>query len=275
MAASISITSNHSLIGFNVVVVFDSTHPIGTGTVVRVTDSGYTVVRGMSNLSYADYGPTYTVTDTEVGLDTSVTYIFIHAWGTGPTDYSSAVSSDNVLNTPSAGEFVLRSLFLPASTVIKDAEIGTLQDVSVNIRASSFSILGRPDPVVIVDTVDSEKSTLVIETKTATEASALSTLLRSASPLVLQSLLVYGVGSNGLLYFQPLSFEIKRVTRFGQEQPRRFEVSYVQVTPPIAATVFPGGSITYATTASTYSSYALMTSTVPTYFELLYGYASP
>lgn len=275
MAASIDVTSNDDLVGFNLIIVFDSSHPTGTGTVVRVTNTDYTIVRGLSNISYADYGPTYSVVDTEVGLDTSVTYIFVHTWGAGATDYSSDVSAGNVLSTPSAGDFVLRNLFLPASTLVKDVEIGTLQDVSINIRASQFSILGRPDPVVIVDTVDSEKSTLVVETTTADDAESLRLLTRSGSPLVLQSLHSYGIGTEGVLYLQPLTIDIKRVTRFGQQAYRRFEIQYVQVSPPIAATVFNPALTTYATVATTYDTYALVASLVPTYFELLYGYPSP
>lgn len=275
MPASITVSSNDDLVGFNIVVVFDSSHTTGSGTVVRVTDTDYTVVRGMDNISYADYGPTHSVVDTEVGLDVPVTYIFIHTWGSGSSDYSASTSSNNLLSAPSAGEFVLRNLFLPANAVVKDIEIGTLQDVSINIRATQFSVLGRPDPVVIVDTVDSEKSTLIVETRTADESEALRLLTRSGSPLVLQSLHSYGIGSNGLLYLQPTSIDIKRLTSFGQQAYRRFEINYVQVTPPIAATVFESTLTTYAQAASSYSSYALLSSTVPTYFELLYGYPSP
>lgn len=275
MAASINVTSNDDLVGFNVVVVFDSSHPTGTGTVIRVTNTDYVVVRGLSNISYADYGPTYSIVDTEVGLDVTVEYIFVHTWGSGATDYSADVSAGNVLSAPSAGDFVLRNLFLPASTLVKDIEIGTLQDVSINIRATQFSVLGRADPVVIVDTVDSEKSTLVVETTSADEAESLRLLTRSGSPLVLQSLHSYGVGTEGVLYLQPLTIDIKRVTRFGQQAYRRFEIQYVQVSPPIAATVFAATLTTYATVASTYDTYALLSSLVPSYFELLYGYASP
>lgn len=275
MPASIDVTSNDEIVGFNLVIVFDASHATGTGTVVRVTDTDYTVVRGLSNISYATYGPTYSVVDTEVGLDVPVTYIFVHTWGVGAADYSSDVSAGNMLSAPSAGDFVLRNLFLPATTLVKDVEIGTLQDVSINIRSAQFSILGRPDPVVIVDTVDSEKSTLIIETNTANEAESLRLLTRSGSPLVLQSLHSYGVGVEGLLYLQPLTIDIKRVTRFGQQAYRRFEIQYVQVSPPIAANVFTPPLTTYATVASEYDSYALLASLIPSYFELLYGYPSP
>lgn len=275
MAASISVSSNDDIVGFNIVIVFDSSHTTGTATVVRVTDTDYTLVRGMTNISYASYGPTYSVVDTEVGLDVPVTYVLVHTWGSGASDYSSDTSTNNTLVAPSSGDFVLRNLFLPADTVIKDVEVGTLQDVSINIRATHFSVLGRPDPVVIVDTVDSEKSTLIVETRNASEAEALRLLTRTGNPLVLQSLHSYGIGSNGLLYLQPTSIDIKRLTTFGKEAYRRFEINYVQVTPPIAATVFSSNLTTYATTASTYDTYAILTSLVPSYFELLYGYPSP
>lgn len=275
MAASITVTSNDDLVGFNIVVVFDSSHTTGTGTVVRVSNTDYTIVRGLDNISYASYGPSHSVVDTEVGLDSKVTYVFVHTWGSGATDYSAATSVDNVLSAPSAGDFVLRNLFLPASTLVKDVEVGTLQDVSINIRATQFSILGRSDPVVIVDTVDSEKSVLVIETSTADDAESLRLLTRSGSPLVLQSLHSYGIGIEGLLYLQPLTIDVKRVTRFGKQAYRRFEIQYVQVSPPIAATVFIPTLTTYATVATTYDSYALVASLIPSYFELLYGYPSP
>jgi hypothetical protein len=272
MAADIEVTSNDDLVGFNIVYTFDEDYPNGYLYAVRITPTEQSFVRGLHGITYDDFGPTYSIVDTEVGLDVPISYYIVHIW---TDEYDSpgttvVISENNTLDTPSAGDFVLRNLFLPTDEAIKDVEVGTIQDTTINIRSSEFSVLGRPDPVVIVDTVDSERSTLWIETKSQAEREEIKRLTRTGSPMMLQSLRVYDIGSSGVLYFQPKKIFIKRLTTFGEEQYRRFEIEYVQVSRPLTAVLFNTPTRSYDDIEDAYFDYLGVLAGVPNYFELLY-----
>lgn len=274
MPATITVTGNQELAGLNILVEFDSSQPTGTGTLFRVSSSTITPVRGFIDVPYTS---SYDIVDTEIGLDATFDYLFAHFWGSGASQISYATALGvSLASYITIGDFVLRNQFLPlaAASVVKNVQIGTIQDVSVNIRSTEFSVLGRSDPVVVVDTVDSTRSRLLIETETVAEREAVKTLLRYGDPLLLQSRSSYDMGTNGVLYFQPKKYDIKRLTTFGERPERRFEIEYVETRLPSSAIVFDPPTFTYTNVDDDYDAYTTLIATTYSYFRVLYGFDS-
>jgi hypothetical protein len=274
MPASLNVSYNCSLAGINVVAAFDSAHLTGTGTVYRITPGRKVPVRGMYQIPAATApGASMAVVDTEVPLDINVSYQFIHTWGPGGADFSQANSTTvNLLaGCPSVGEFVLRNLFFTEASLITDMAAGTLQDVQTKIRSGKFAVIGRSDPVVVVDAVESDTGTYRFLARDEEERELLKSLLTSGDPLAIQSADTYGIGIEGVNYFMPDSVTEVRLSEDGRFAPRAFDVDYVRISPPPFAVTFsvPGRTFEYINT--NYGTFSDVLAAFDSFYEMMYG----
>lgn len=271
MAVDLNVAGNCDLAGFNLVAIFEPLHPTGTATVYRIVDGVTTTVRGLTDLDVAVVGNSVAVVDTEAPLDTPITYQLIHRWGSGGSDWASAVTDEVTLDCPGVGDFVLRNLFYMENFLMLDVCVGTLPDGEIVIGSNEFKVLGRRDPVIIVDTLESEKGELIFLADNQPDVDQLRFMLSTGDPLLLQAKDAYDVGDNGVLYFMPKRVRPVRLNPDGRSPLRRFEVDYTRISPPPNAIVFTVPGRTYEYVDDTYATYSDVLAGVNDYYELLYG----
>jgi hypothetical protein len=250
----------------------------GTLTVNRITAAGSTPVRGLDHVTVtsANYG----VIDTEMPLDTEFFYEL--RWTDAAGTFIQRVPDSGagfLLSAIHDETFILRDLFSASQTPLTEWILGVVPSEDINVRGGIFPIIGRPDPVVVVDVKESTSSVLNVITLTRNATNDMRNLLNTADPLLVQIPAEYGIGDTsdeGVLYLQPTKTTVRRPLTDARRPERVFEISYTQVSPPPASVVFGVTGTSYRTVQNTYVNYrALKTDDVTgltrTYFQIAYG----
>jgi hypothetical protein len=128
----------------------------------------------------------------------------------------------------------LRDLHSPF--VVSDFCLGALDSFQYDIRSGVFSVLGRPAPVVVVDSRSTASGQLIfINQGSGAEGRsallALQDLFRSGHPMLLQVLSDYEVG-HGELYFQPTSINDRWIGPDARRPEHALEVNFIEIDPP-------------------------------------------
>lgn len=269
-----SLTVDSDYLGIDILGTFSTA---GYLTVTRITNLKRETVRCLdaTHVTTATYG----VVDVEMPIDVEVWYEMTWTSDTASGDNTSVVSppasgAGFVVSDTTGQSFIVRDLFKQTASFATDWTLGPLNDEEVNVRGGVFNVIGREDPVVVVDVRESIRGTMRLITTTRTASEQMREIVTSGSPLLLQIPDEYMVGDNGVLFFQPTKTSVKRPLSDGVLPQRIFDIDYVQISRPPAAVTFPVPGTTYDTVNSTYASYAALLGTAPhynTYFYIAYG----
>lgn len=147
----------------------------------------------------------------------------------------------------------LRCLMTPYEHVISDFCLGKLDQLDYDIRSGVFSVLGKPAPVVVVDTRSTATGRLIfMSSGTDSEARnalhRLRELVRMGHPMMLQTERDYEL-ADGQLYFQPQKVSDRWIGDDARRPEHAFEVDFIEIDPPIGRVVLKNLGIPLSTPA--------------------------
>lgn len=254
--------------------------------------SGVVAVRGpLGNLTP---GAVYSIIDFEAPLSGVDKYVLMHR--TNSQDYIEAP----VPPFTCENKHYLRSVFDPWR-VSADFCLGEINEVDYKPRVGVHTVLGRRDPVVIVDAQETTRGTLRFISQNRGQLDMLKRLLAyEIEPLLLTIDPDYDLGSSGVLYFMPLEVRDRWVLSDARIPKHVLEVSFVEVSrPPLTETMvdlrpdpspdapvipgipsapgapgaspIPAGAITFAHVKAAYKSFNELQLSGKDFFETLFG----
>ncbi len=242
MAKIIEVTPDCALGGYMIHVSVPSTSHGASVARHHLDTGGLTPVRGLQKLP----GNTeMQIIDYEAPLSSSIYYI-LYEDGPGydmadPNTWGDRVKLGDTLNTLAPDkpfdqvcgtQFYLRWLFDP-EVMSNSFCLGPIEEVDYAPRAGVFTIIGRRDPIVVVDSQETARGTIRFISRTRGELGALRALLAvKAQSSLLQLPAEYGLGNDGLLYFQPLQVRERWLHPDGRKPFHAFDIDFVQISPP-------------------------------------------
>ena len=273
MTNIIQVAPNTTYVGCDLLCTLDPARAIaGTLTITRVTQETRRVVRG--SFRHPVTSSSFSITDIECPLDTTMYYEFLHEPPIGdyvlndPNTLSLVVTSStiNLSDTPEMARYSLRSLFQPLDLYASGSELdvplgtgvglGQFEDVEHRIRGGLFSVIGRSDPVLVFDSSESLNSMIPIITYDAAATERMRRIVKSGDPLLLQTPDSLLVGDEGVLYCQPTTATERRPVPKATDPRRVFEIKYVQIAIPDSATVLSPTGRAYSDLITLYSDYS-------------------
>lgn len=218
--------------GYSVVVAFSSAVPDeSTWTLYRYDDVGRSVVRGAVGQTVAGTGIA-SVVDYEAPISSFIAYQVV------VSDYGNAeVTVPPLIETCPAGQY-LRDLLDPDVHFTTSFCLGVLESTESTVRSGVYSVLGRPAPIVVVDTRETETGVLRFISRTREELRDLRAVLSRGTPMLLQVEKEYDLGRNGVLYFQPSSFVDRWALPNAKIPQHVIEVNYTVIDAPSYTTIF-------------------------------------
>lgn len=280
MANDIQVIPNTTYVGTDILCTIDPENPVnGTLTIWRNTLTSRVAIRGAFEVPVVSSA--FSITDIECPLDTEIIYEFFHSPATGGLDYDVASDPITLSDDPAMPKYALRSLFDPLGLYASGSEletplgtdvgIGPLDDEEHKLRGGLFSVIGRPDPVLVFDTAESQSSMIPFFTYDAGTTLRVRRIIKSGDPLLFQTPDAFLLGDNGVVYCQPTTAIEKRIIPRATDPRRKFEISYVQIAKPDAATVLAPVGRTYAELLALYATYQDIINEVPNYTTLTWG----
>lgn len=266
MADSIDLAVNSTVYGVDILILVDNVD--GFVTLSRVTPAGTKIVRGME--SAAVITSQIAITDTEGPLGVDTYYVVDHLRANG----ARIITTSSTLSAGWAGAFppfVLRDLYQGATGIVTDFQYGPIADNEINYRGGKFTVIGRPDPIIVIDVRASQEAQMVFITMNETATMAVRALAKAAHPLLLQSPQAYLLGEEGVIYFFPSKTSEQHILPDGRYAHRRFVVDYTEIAQPSSAVVFVPEGLTYADVAQQYDTYQDIIDASLSYVNLAYG----
>jgi hypothetical protein len=220
-------------LGGYVISVFSGEEPPQQLTVMRhdLTTGGLTPVRGLANLAQ---NISVEVVDYEAPLYHDIVY-WLYA-GDEPTPPAPIGEVEVPLaqfgDACGTDQMYLRWLFDP-KVMTSAFCLGPIGELGYQPRAGVFVVIGRSDPVVVVDQQETARGTLRLIGRTTEEVEGLRSLLtRSAQPTLLTFADSYMLGKSGQLYFQPLAVKEQWLNPDNRIPQHAFTIDYVEIAPP-------------------------------------------
>jgi hypothetical protein len=112
--------------------------------------------------------------------------------------------------------------------------VSDFSEVNVEVKSSVSSTLNGSSPIVGLDIPSYPSFNLELTTLTDTEARNMRGLLRYGGPCYALSPLTLSYGFDGPVYFAITGYRESRLSKLGNQSPRRWELTCQQVTPPAA-----------------------------------------
>jgi len=193
-----------------------------------VVTSSYEPVRGLTNIAESTERQ---VVDYEAPLDHPLVYSMVDD-----------VTGETIDVLPTLPPFrtqcgsdatYVRWLLNPGNLTSTFCIAGPLQERSFDPRVGVFTVIGRSDPVVVMDEQSSARGTLRLIGRTTEEVEGLQRIFtKKAQPTLLSLPTDYMIGKEGQLYFQPLEVREGWLNPDGRIPWHYFSIDYVEIAPP-------------------------------------------
>ena len=223
---TLEVTADCEYGGYSITVAFSVDVP-GTSTwsLYREDDTGPSVVRGAKDIPVSET-VIQTFIDYEGPISETVKYTVI------VSDYGQeTVFVPPLMTLCGVGQY-LRDLLDPDVHFTSGFCLGQIEQFESNVRSGIFPVLGRPAPIAVVDTRETETGTLKFVSRTQDELTELKRIFSRGTPMLLQVESEYNIGRSGVLYFQPQKF-IDRWLMPNAKDPRHvIEVSFTVIDAP-------------------------------------------
>ena len=145
-------------------------------------------------------------------------------------------------------EQILRLVFNPWE-MTGDFCLGEINEVDYETRSGIYPVIGRRDPVVVVDQQETARGVLRFISKDRQQLHTLRRLLtETAQPMLLQLDPDYELGKHGVLWFQPLTVREMWLLPDARRPEHLYEVDFVEISPPAATAVFEKHGIPFGLT---------------------------
>jgi len=145
-------------------------------------------------------------------------------------------------------------------------EVAAPPDLTRPVAQGVFEVLGRSRPVAVTMRRNSERGTLVVNTRTDVDRSAILGLLDDGNPLFLSTPGGYGIGS---VYIAVAEVTEHRRTVLGRTEDRSFDLPFTVVDRPPGTAVAVGNS--WADVLAAYASWSQVLATEGTWTGVLEG----
>lgn len=270
MADAITIVPNTDVYGVSILIQLDAV--TGSFTVKRVTPGATNIVRGLEDI--VPVTDTMAMVDIETPLDLETYYVLEH---TIPAFGVNTVSSTTLVTgwstTTGFPKFVLRDLFRGLSGIVTDFTYGPIPDVDTTYRGGKFPVIGRPDPVIVIDTRASQQSSMILIAQNANAIKAIRLLVEAAHPLLIQTPPEYllGAEAEGVMYLFPDKTSEQHIFPDGRTPTRRFVVDYTEISRPSSTVVFMPPGNTFDDVAGLYDTFDDLVAADISYVNLAYG----
>jgi len=212
------------------------------GPTVASQETAMADVNGLGNVTIpaSPKLETKAIVDYEINIEDGYIY-WIHDDAKAiVTGRENAVRVDPLLDTCQSqlsNPHYLRDLQDPANNVTSEFCLGTLDQLDYEIRSGVFSVLGRPAPVVVVDSRSTAKGRLTflssgdVAEEVRTSLHELQSLFRLGHPMMLQTVKSYELGG-GQLYFQPTNVSDRWIGSDARRAEHALEVDFIEIDPP-------------------------------------------